>query len=273
MGGVNKNKAPTLYKFLDASSGWSLKNFKNIFQSCQLRASTPKELNDPFDSQTPPNLNLTREQIVFVREKYSFKSSIWQEPTDKLCEEFREVLRNVSLWYRVYSLSTNVENVLHWSHYANKHKGLCVGFNFNKQPDLGKSRDDLVLGPTKVSYLTSGKLATVSMARRRFRSDFYHHNFIGRVMNQIFLTKGQEWRYEQEWRIAFNAKEKSLPKEFLKINPAVIKEVIFGLMSTPPFIERRKVVISEFEEKHGLSIPLYKMVPREGTLTLKKVRL
>lgn len=94
-----------------------------------------------------------------------------------------------------------------WSHYADKHSGICIGFNFPHKYD-----DKLVLCPVK--YLN--KLKAIDGTTD-----------VLRVIMYWLTTKSIRWHYEREIRAITKSKIDS-KNELIKFDPKYVKEIIFG---------------------------------------------
>jgi Protein of unknown function (DUF2971) len=94
-----------------------------------------------------------------------------------------------------------------WSHYANKHQGVCIGFTRDTSSDLG---DDDACSP--VVYDDTYPIP-------RFLDIFSDD---GRLTHDLFYRKAKGWCYEKEWRLLF---EDSDPKT---TPPGKISRVILG---------------------------------------------
>lgn len=128
------------------------------------------------------------------------------------------------------SVSKTSQNTVMWSHYAEKHKGAVIGIDFDTaSPDKNGPPGILM---DQVSY-------SEHRPRMNILSDPDPEEF-----RKILLTKSVDWRYEQEFRTIFlvDYLEKFQRKGlahfkdfkgkktwFLQLNPASIREVIFGL--------------------------------------------
>ena len=94
---------------------------------------------------------------------------------------------------------SNISNsILMWSHYANKHTGFCVGYNFEKcrnwdalinlLPVLySVERPSLPMGLIDFSNPKEIKLNNIS-------------DYVPELM-MLLLSKSNKWDYEEEWRI------------------------------------------------------------------------
>jgi hypothetical protein len=103
-----------LYKYRAAN-----KFFFDILINNQLYFSTTSDFNDPFDGQLKPNEFALELKNLGCKEDLSQFSRHSQYVEDSINRS------------AVLSLSTTSDNILMWSHYANSHKGVCLGFNNN----------------------------------------------------------------------------------------------------------------------------------------------
>ena len=94
-----------------------------------------------------------------------------------------------------------------WSHYADKHLGICIGFNFPHKYD-----EKFILCPVK--YLNELKPIDGS-------TDVF------RVILYWLTTKSIRWEYEHEIRAITKCKTTD-NYELIKFEPKFIKEIIFG---------------------------------------------
>lgn len=137
-----------LYRFLDLEYG-----LKSIRER-RLRISRIHELNDPFEFMSPDLSDRPlRLALLKTRDELSMSHGV-------LC----------------FSRSWNSPAL--WGHYADKHKGVCLGFDL--PPGLVK----------QVSYVTS-RLQWPSTED----PDLLHTFF-----NQALFTKFLHWSYEDEYR-------------------------------------------------------------------------
>jgi glycerol-3-phosphate O-acyltransferase len=121
----------------------------------QLRISRINELNDPYE----------------LRGVVSKDENI-----KNILEEIRKDAINN---YGIICFSKTYTEPLLWSHYAEQHKGICLGFNV-KHPSI-----------EKISYVNKPELI--------FISNKSNHN-IDRIAS-IYKSKYKKWSYEKEYRI------------------------------------------------------------------------
>jgi hypothetical protein len=126
-------------------------NHKRILTDNEIFLPSPKRFNDPFDSTIPVRYDQgAREEIInhwvshlkITRPGLSpqemeaeatrlFESGHFRTPQSM--EDIARISRErVYGTVGVFSLTANYENILLWSHYADKHRGFCIGFDARK---------------------------------------------------------------------------------------------------------------------------------------------
>jgi Protein of unknown function (DUF2971) len=100
---------------------------------------------------------------------------------------------------RIASFSASCTNQLLWSHYADSHRGICIGFLMSATPDLSCA--------SPVTYNDNLPV---------WRGDDKD------LMSMVFCTKSTDWSYEQEWRVITES------KTFLSLPKIAIHTVILG---------------------------------------------
>jgi Protein of unknown function (DUF2971) len=110
-------------------------------------------------------------------------------------------------------------NPLLWSHYADKHRGMCLGFNVDdrglKEVNYVDERADLKIPPTK------------------------------ETTDELLFTKYRDWRYEEELRNWFKLDEREDGYYFYPFDDFVqLREVIAGPLCVTPQEEIREAVKS-----------------------------
>lgn len=142
--------------------------------------------------------------------------------------------------------SETPSNMLMWSHYANKHTGICVEYDFSR---LFSTAANTLLLPV-----------TYTNKRPLFPMDKFEIGMDGKVKNSQQLPaealseiirsltiKSDAWAYEREWRhIVFT---KDTPTRLVKL--PIISRIILGINIRP---EDKEKVIELARMKH---IPVY----------------
>jgi hypothetical protein len=165
------------------------------FTNPSFKLASAHTLNDPF------------ERIV-ARELLDYCECLIDK-TDRSYLMFKRILgRNASIeksydtllkFCGVVSLSETQHNLLMWAHYANQHRGICIGYKSNVLenvifPEFEKI--PLTKTPLKVNY-DSKKVCDY-----RFELNFNNQNdFIKSVLTKVLTTKGDDWIYEKEHRL------------------------------------------------------------------------
>ena len=120
-------------------------------------------------------------------------------------------MRKNEMYLKCFSISPL--SVLMWSHYADCHKGICVGYNFNL------ASDEILEHLYPIQYSDTRYFSA--------HPDTLKNN------RYFFIRKSTEWDYEKEWRLIYKNKElphsgsSTTPRELLQLD--IIKEVTFGL--------------------------------------------
>lgn len=216
------NIPQTLYKY----RVWSEKFHKTLLTKGEIFLASPAQFNDPFDSSLPfryiekelteDNIfkklmevgrkawpELTEEELH--RRSYERQKSGVFENGDYWKEFHDDFKKNIHTTFGVISLTSKNDNLLMWAHYANSHKGMCVGLD----------RDIL--------YETiSGTIGPVNYAGH-FPEMSLFDNTTANIIKML-NTKSEHWIYEDEYRLTkiYSAnKVYTLPFK-------AIKEIVLG---------------------------------------------
>jgi hypothetical protein len=220
-----------LYKFRTLSRR---DRIEPIFCAQTLYWPAISELNDPFDSKprivTPPIRSVLDkrkvERSVFdlfrrhgmSHEEAKARSKAASLPgflEERALEMTRQIPPAMEI-YRIFSLAGNCRSILLWSHYAEAHTGICLGFSTHKT-DFGEAME--------VEY--SQDLATLDLFDRAYETN----------LRAMVLTKSEEWRYEHEFRLV---SEEPTPDGMITVlnhlyvfDSACLHEVIMGCNISP----------------------------------------
>jgi len=177
-----------------------------------LNFSHPSVFNDPFDcNEKLLKIKLTEEELKTLFNKFkvnvpkSYWNTLWKEMNDpKKVEEFN---KNQRVEYKISCFSTNYKEVLMWSHYAQKHSGMCIGFDF---PFIYPEK--FVLAPVKYVPELRALDGNTSLSR---------------VILYWLTTKSERWKYEEEIR-AIARTSNTEKTELIEFEPKYVTEIIFG---------------------------------------------
>ena len=185
---------PRLYKY-EAFSTQSLLNLKKQI----IYFGSPLNFNDPYDCALTPNLvEPTDDEALKIRDMYLANTDMPHQAriefeTTSLANLRAVLLRTGQAGFKgiaekflqtrgVACFSERKDDLLMWSHYANCHKGFCVGF------DRGILNETVQgsLGP--VNY-------DIDIPKFRLFED------IPDFLVKLLGTKSKVWEYEEEYRI------------------------------------------------------------------------
>ena len=240
------NQKKLIYKYCSYEVG-----LNDIILKQSLKFSNPSEYNDPFDCHESliklDLMNLNFE--TFIEEQYpnlsrNIKRGLVRDFNSKylykcLLEERKR--------FKITCFSLSYNNILMWSHYADKHRGICVGFQFHPI-----YHDKFILTP--VSYidkipLIDGKVDAYKMIR------------------YWLSIKSNCWVYEKEVRAITKSKNNN-SFEYIHYEKDDIKEIIFGCkVSQKEIAQTQKILKSNgFNLK---KIAFKRMEIDENTFKLK----
>lgn len=157
--------------------------------------------------------------------------------------------------FAISCFSTSPDNILMWSHYANKHRGFCVEYDFSKM----KAQNILLM---LYPAIYSDKRPTVPMTL--FDLDNLNDIKLSNDRNAIpdlimaLLTKSKIWNYENEWRII--ATQSDLDEQKLKADIAV--KVYYGANIDADDKKQLDEIVEEKElekEQYILDIDKFKL--------------
>lgn len=227
----------------------------DILENNNVYFSKYTDFNDPFEFSTPfpdvkkmfkrasEKIDSLRENNIFDAETYKHLKSICESiiangnpKLDITHNKIRERLEKVG----IYSLSKVNDEILMWSHYADNHKGFCIGFDdlhANTTPNTK---------PLNVNYKTEFTDLDDPTLILNFYTDIFHKfkhlpkaawqskraNLARKVTFEddqrggisVLTDKYQKWEYEQEFRLI---DEKNFGIKRFK--PRCLKSITFGL--------------------------------------------
>ncbi len=164
----------------------------------RLKVARIRELNDPFELR---GVDLS-------------------DPSDrKTFKQFKNDMDNTS---GILCFSENWKNPVHWSHYADHHRGICLGFDVptNTTTKIGYTDTVLKFDKTLLSKSEEEKL---------------------KFFLKLSTTKFKHWEYEQEHRksIPLTPEKAKQPLNFVYFSDELkLSEVIVGSLSN---ITRKEV--------------------------------
>lgn len=170
--------------------------------------------NNSLYNYTPININTIKSILneqLWLSHTNSFNDPV--DPSIKQFKKYKEDYNYLLDSIKVGCLTTKNDNTLMWSHYADKHIGICIEY------DIGKiyEKDNLIIN--KVNYnmpiITNKSIAD---------NEILEIDNINRLI-ELFSLKSNEWKYEKEYRILYYDKERK--KDGILID-CPIKSICFG---------------------------------------------
>jgi hypothetical protein len=162
-----------VYHFLSAIHG------QDDIRKQRLKISEIDQLNDPFE--------------------------LWcvSQEDHRLRRALREYKKEMTKRFGMICFCKHWHNPLLWSHYADKHRGICLGFDVDdrglRPVDYVEERSDLTMPPTK------------------------------ETADELLFSKYRDWQYEEELRNWFKLDEREDGHYFYPFDDFVqLREVIIG---------------------------------------------
>jgi Protein of unknown function (DUF2971) len=242
-----------VYKYLSVDVGMK------VLTNSSIRFTQPAALNDPFEALWCLDEDSINETVNIVRvglekdgetitpdRELEIKNGV-RELIEKLPYDFSEVIGFLSL-----SKENNIS--LMWSHYADNHKGLAIGFDrdiFHSTYPLC----DVEYSPSRPTY--------------KQKTDDAEKQFL-----DLLLTKSVHWHYEQEVRSVVRLEKSEDSRELrnekylchlFKFPQESIKEIIFGARTTST---EREEIQQLLHENHSQVI-VYEAKPNYSSFDLE----
>jgi hypothetical protein len=240
----------SIYKYAAINS-----NTFRILVCNELYFASPENFNDPFDCNVVPVPLVTRRDIKrnikkefpnLSRQKYreAVKKYTRKAP-EILSASLRNDLDKIRSRLIICCFSEINNSGLMYSHYSDKHTGICLEFKVTEDPFY----------ETLLPVRYSKRIPTI----RFFKTD------LESMRDAQLLHKQSEWSYEKEWRI-INVDE---PAGFHKFPPHLLTGIIFGLKTSDP----DKALIQELTKYRQWPVSFYRCEKANDTFTLRVVPL
>lgn len=177
-----------------------------------------------------------------------------QSEKDRMFSLLKDTLSNK---IRMTCFTNKNDNILMWSHYANKHNGICVKYDLKDCKELLYSTFPVVYS-TKRPSISKNELL-ISSSETKVNEDK-----LLLLLVKSLLTKSDEWKYEEEWRSI-------IPTENLisdNLNHKCIKAIYFGVK-----VECYKIyeIIGELKKSIDIkNIKFFKMNMDDSTYSINE---
>ena len=256
-----------IYKYRN----WKDEFNKKVLLENELYFASNEDFNDPFDSKIPTDYYLLdtdnkkleyAKDIVKRQESYLIKNGIdLKFETNRIYKILKLDLNTVhdnfakieekttANEYGALCLSETWESILMWSHYADSHKGYCIGFK----------------GEQLIKHSVSQFACKINYNNKYPHIDPLEKNQMVNTFKR-WQYKAEDWSYEKEYRIVkglFNGDS----NRYLIFPDNYIAEIILGMNIEQPDKEE---ILAIAKSKN---IPVYqtKNVPFEFKLVRDRV--
>jgi len=229
-----------IYKYRSAGDSFK-RDLKSIVEN-YFYAPNAKKLNDPCET-------------LVLSDKIKKQTSIFgkffgENSKENLTSLHSELDNFISTKEKVgiYSLSKSFNDELLWAHYANKHQGFCIEYDFKILTDKNSFYN---FYPFDVEYSSNPPEIDISDISSK------HQN----ILKKIAGTKSDKWSYEQETRILT---DKYGEHEY---NYSAVKAIYFGLRMP----EKQKFKIMETLAGRGIKYFQIKLIENSYIFTREEV--
>lgn len=238
-----------LPKFLYKFRRWDDNFHKRLLTHNEIFLSSPIKFNDPFDCTISVRYDKANKQEIF-RETIEYiqqanpligraearrlaieqmRKGIYKDPDhlERFYKEFQPQTRFRN--FGILSLTEDARNIVMWSHYADSHKGFCVGFDAEKLSKLDQTiyqqlGEKIKLGLYKVEYQVNYPFF-----------DAFKMNEEEFVVKPL-IAKSCYWEYEKEYRLI----TKNRTNQPIQLSDGIILRIILGCKMSTPYKEEIK---------------------------------
>ncbi len=242
---IHAKRDGLIYKYVNFETA------TKIVSNSNLQYSSFLNFNDPFDL-TPDlistDLTIAEATTILTNQMAGDKEEIAalidfnSKRNDFFSTITHQAIRELMSDIGITCFSKSFHKTLMWSHYADKHNGICLGFSFEEPGEKGFMQLD-------IKYADS--IIPVN----------FFHDPLHSIYNWIF-TKSSIWNYEEEVRRVHISKTGLLP--FQKHE---LKEIYFGLKVSDENLELFRKLLHEKGYKVEKES---KMIMNKSTFDLKE---
>jgi hypothetical protein len=181
--------------------------------------ASSEQLNDPFDSRIRIVKSL---DSAINKSKGKVKGKLQKlRASQKQLDALNAKLSKVGIYSCTHNLhSRSLRQPLLWSHYADKHRGICLIYNIPEEYILGQAMAAVPMD-YELNPLTNYFIKWAKSSRK-----LTMHEFIDELAKRYLSIKDKCWSYEDEYRLV-----KESPGEF-QMEKSYLKYVCFGLNSS-----------------------------------------
>lgn len=243
-----------------------------LLENQEIKFSYAEEYNDPFDSKLIINADSTTDNVLKCLEETPIP--------EKNKKHLRELIRSGDITVDEYlqvayktaectimssCFSGNSDSLLLWSHYADSHKGICIGIRDCSSTDISAMKfdvEDCCTSPDDSHYSGLFPVYEVNYSDDGIVEWNVFDDDIKIYIN-AHRNKAKCWKYEDEYRIILP--QKSFKSQIIPFDPRFLVEVYFGCCIDSYFRSKAIEIIKARYLEKGIMVRVFQMV-RSKTL-------
>lgn len=206
---------PTLYKYRPFSA-----RARKILVNREVYFASSEQLNDPYDCRISIRQAL-RDAVEAAAwaESRTLRETLERfQKIDHVYERMEEDIRNAG----VFSLAKHPTNAVMWAHYAENHRGFCIGFDLSEKFTTHRNAEQII-GTDDVRYTKTNPFKDYFEEVAAARQPPTWEEFFPALLSRGMVAKAAAWGYEEEVRVL---RKNSGTVSF---SPAEVVEIVFGL--------------------------------------------
>jgi hypothetical protein len=166
-----------------------IEKFRSLFlETLPRRRFTPEE----FPGIPYPKRTGSEERFRSMEELDAYKAE----------QEVETLFKHVNETYGFFCLTTSRDNLRMWSHYADSHRGIVVGFDA-QHPFFSAAHDFYKVEYSEERISLSSNEGYLRLVGRHYSPGSDYKD----LPTRLFLRKHPDWQSEQEWRMIRRLKE------------------------------------------------------------------
>ena len=269
-----------LYKY----ASWQEKDDDNLtrknIKASALYFNTPDSFNDPFDNA--PSYNISAESRKALLNRFEeetrgkYDVDLLAEARNIPASAFNKIFKDtdfnkLNIAKRgITCFSKDDANILMWSHYANNHSGVCLGFDLDESDEhldkfFDENKNQKLFPNGKACRLLPIMYVPVTARPSIDTTDEQ------KSWEEILTFKSDLWKYEQEVRIMVHSYDQIIFPRTLHYKPDCLKEIICGAnMKLKTFI-RMKNFVDKLPNGKNILISVTTLSDSDYKLLIKKL--
>lgn len=254
-----------------------------LLEKQEMKFSCAEEYNDPFDSRLILNVDSSIESILCRLESTPIDESTKQLLRTRIRngeitkDEYAGVAHKVAERTIMSSCFSGIspdtsKSLLLWSHYADSHKGVCIGLRDCNSTDIAALKFNVADSRGDLSSAYAAGLFPIYRVIYS-ESDIVEWKLFDqdiRIFIDAHRNKAKCWEYEDEYRLIVpRAKFRS---QILHFDLRFLVEVYLGCRIDNTYRNRVKRVLKAYLDR-GIEVKLFQMTRSQKRFALEKEEL